>query len=183
LKSLDELRAEHDGIKVMLNILSAIVDLAENGANIDTGHLDQIMEFITVFVDKCHHGKEEQLLFPALTAVGVPQEGGPVGVMLREHASGRNTVQAMSDALANYKVGDKNAIHEFANYARQYINMLNNHIDKENNILYPMGENLLSGEIDARLTEGFESVEREQIGKGKHEQFHEMLHRLKTHYL
>jgi hemerythrin-like domain-containing protein len=35
------------------------------------------MEFLTVFVDKCHHGKEEEFLFPALEAAGIAREGGP----------------------------------------------------------------------------------------------------------
>jgi hemerythrin-like domain-containing protein len=183
VKSIDELRAEHDGIKLMLNILSVIVGQVDNGEVIDTNDLDQSMEFITVFVDHCHHSKEEELLFPALTAAGVPLEGGPVGVMLHEHIQGRRSVQAMSDALARYKAGDKKAIHDFAGNARQYINMLNAHIDKENNVLYPMGEKLLSDEIDARLVEGFSIIERERIGEGKHEQFHEMLQRLKNQYL
>jgi hemerythrin-like domain-containing protein len=183
MKSLDELRAEHDGIKLMLKILSAIVDQAEKGGQVDTDHLNQIMEFMMVFVDNCHHGKEEELLFPALTAAGVPLEGGPVGVMLHEHTLGRRSVQAMFDALADYKAGDEKAIQDFAANARQYINLLNAHIDKENNVLYPMGEKLLSNETDARLLEGFETIEHDRIGEGKHEQFHEMLQRLKNQYL
>ena len=49
-------------------------------------HLDQLFEFFGVFVDRCHHGKEEALLFPALEAVGIGNNGGPIGVMLRERA-------------------------------------------------------------------------------------------------
>lgn len=183
MKSLEELRAEHDGIKVMLNILSTIVAHAETGNDIDTNHLDQLLEFITVFVDKCHHGKEEELLFPAMTAAGIAKQGGPIGVMLSEHTEGRGFVKAMSTALARYKAGDETAIHELIENARHYINMLHVHIDKENNVLYPMAETLLSDTTDAQLMAGFETIERERIGEGKHEQFHDMLHRLKNHYL
>ena len=37
----------------------------------DPQHVDHLLEFFTVFVDKCHHGKEEELLFPALEQIGV----------------------------------------------------------------------------------------------------------------
>jgi hemerythrin-like domain-containing protein len=183
MKSLDELRAEHDGIKVMLNILSAIITQAEQGRKINTEHLDQILEFITVFVDKCHHGKEEDLLFPALKVAGVAEQGGPIGVMLNEHTEGRGFVQAMSAALERYNAGDETAIHDFTESAHHYINMLHVHIDKENTVLYPMAESLLSDATDAQMTEGFETIERERIGQGKHEQFHSMLHQLKDQYL
>jgi hemerythrin-like domain-containing protein len=36
-----------------------------------------MMEFLSVFADTCHHGKEEDFLFPGLEAAGIPNEGGP----------------------------------------------------------------------------------------------------------
>lgn len=50
--------------------------------------LEQLLNFFRVFADLCHHGKEEQYLFPALEAAGIPRESGPAGVMLAEHAEG-----------------------------------------------------------------------------------------------
>jgi len=183
MKSLDELRDEHDGIKLMLNILQSITQQAERSEKVDTNHVAQIMEFITVFVDKCHHGKEEELLFPSLVEMGVMNENGPVGVMLSEHEEGRKYVREMLVTLNQYKNGDKEALEVFCSNAHQYIDMLRAHIEKENNVLYPMGEKLLSEKKDEELIEGFELIERERVGEGKHEQFHKMLHTLKSYYL
>ena len=55
--------------------------------------------FLKEFADKCHHGKEEGILFPALTAAGLPSQGGPVGVMLHEHVEGRALIQEMEKAV------------------------------------------------------------------------------------
>jgi len=165
MKSLDELRDEHDGIKLMLNILQSITQQAERSEKVDTNHVAQIMEFITVFVDKCHHGKEEELLFPSLVEMGVMNENGPVGVMLSEHEEGRKYVREMLVTLNQYKNGDKEALEVFCSNAHQYIDMLRAHIK------------------DDELIEGFELIERERVGEGKHEQFHKMLHTLKSYYL
>lgn len=50
--------------------------------------VDQIVGFPQTFADKCHHGKEERSLFPALVFAGIPKENGPIGVMLHEHTTG-----------------------------------------------------------------------------------------------
>ena len=72
MNPIDELKQEHEGIKLSLEILSRIAQNmqrnVEPGAAEDMGRL---IEFFTVFVDTCHHGKEEELLFPALEDIGV----------------------------------------------------------------------------------------------------------------
>lgn len=183
MKALDELRVEHEDIKVMLNVLSVMVRQLATGKAADTHHLDQIMEFITVFVDQCHHGKEEELLFPRLVQAGVLSEGGPVGVMLQEHMEGRKITRAMRDALNAFKAGDASAGQSFAKNAGDYITLLRAHIDKENNVLYPMGEQLLDTAVDSDLVEGFETIEAQRIGAGKHDAFYAVLHDLKQRYL
>ncbi len=62
----EHLKEEHAGIKLMLDILAKVCDRLESGERVDQGHLDQIPEFLKVFVDKCHRAKEEDILFPAM---------------------------------------------------------------------------------------------------------------------
>lgn len=51
-----------------------------SGKNVPAEELKGIMEFLTVFVDKCHHGKEEDFLFPALEAAGIAKDGATQSV-------------------------------------------------------------------------------------------------------
>jgi hemerythrin-like domain-containing protein len=88
MKATQQLRNEHEGVKVMLIILEQVCRQLEADRNLNEEHFDGILEFLKVFVDKCHHGKEEDLLFPALTAAGIPEDG-PIAVMLQEHEMGR----------------------------------------------------------------------------------------------
>ena len=99
MKPTEELTKEHDAINVMLNIMDRISEKLENGEHVDAEHLEQILEFLRVFADKCHHGKEEDLLFPAMIDAGIPKEGGPIAVMLREHEIGRTHIRNMEEGI------------------------------------------------------------------------------------
>jgi len=179
-----DLKMEHDAVQMTLRVLDKICQQIEkSGEIIDLHHLDQLLEFFKVFVDKCHHGKEEELLFPALENVGVSNSGGPIEVLLHEHQQGREYVQAMNAALGKYVKGERSVVNEFVKSAKGYIKLLNQHIDKENGVLFPLAEKHLSEQAQAKLWEGFEMIETQKIGLGKHEEFHKMLDNLESIYL
>ena len=89
----------------------------------------------------------------------------------------------MADALVRYKKGDSSALQGFAKEARSYGNLLTQHIDKEDQILFPMGERVLPKDVQAKLTEGFEKIEVERMGVGTHEELHKLLDKLEKVYL
>jgi hemerythrin-like domain-containing protein len=103
--------------------------------------------------------------------------------MLLEHGKGRDYVRGMNEAIAGYGRNEANASSRFVENARSYIALLSQHIDKENNILFPWGERVLSEEQKEKLLVAFEKLEHERIGEGKHEEFHELLRRLGDVYL
>lgn len=182
-KATKQLRDEHEGVKIMLGILERVCKKAQESGSLHTAHFTAILEFLKVFVDQCHHAKEEELLFPALEALGIPNEGGPIGVMLHEHAMGRGFIKAMDEAFSEYTRGEKSALAEVIHHAREYISLLLHHIDKENTVLFVMAENILSDAQQEELYEGFERIEENRIGVGKHEEFHELIHTLRDLYL
>jgi hemerythrin-like domain-containing protein len=175
MRPTEDLKSEHEAVLVMLAILDKVAGRLEQKAAVPQEHFDQMLDFLRGFVDKCHHGKEETSLFPAMEAAGVPKEGGPIGVMLSEHEIGRGHVRQMAASAGR----DGSA---FAGAARAYITLLTQHIAKENGVLFPMADRVLSAESQARLEREFEAIEEKVVGAGKHEQFHAMLHRLKTEY-
>jgi hemerythrin-like domain-containing protein len=183
MKSTDELKREHEGVKRMLRVLGAVASKVEAGSPVPHADLDSITEFLSVFVDKCHHAKEEECLFPALEAAGIPREGGPIGVMLSEHAQGRVFIAKLKSAVAGYKSQKTDAPGNMAFAARGYIDLLTRHIEKENEVLFPMADMRLSPADDARLVAAFEVIERDRIGQGKHEEFHRMIKRMEKDYL
>lgn len=183
MRATDDLKSEHQGIELMLTILQTIAGKIGEGEQIGSGQLDSIMEFLSIFVDKCHHAKEEEFLFPALEAAGVPREGGPIGVLLGEHEQGRRLVARLKKAVTNYTSGDKTAAANVQVIVDEYVALLTQHIEKETNVLFAMADAKLDTAKDNELFEAFEQLEKERIGLGKHEEFHALLHRLEHEYV
>lgn len=178
MRPTEQLRNEHEAILSMLTILERVCKKLDSAGEVDSSHLEDIIEFFKVFADKCHHGKEEAHLFPAMEEAGVPRYGGPLGVMLEEHDTERGYVRAMSDGAQRYKSGDDRYSAQFVNSARRYIELLRQHINKENNIVFPLADNSIPPQRQDELQEKFDRVEREIVGKGKHEEFHRLLRQL-----
>lgn len=151
------LRHEHEVILRALGLLERLGRDARAGQPADRETLGRLVEFFKTFTDRCHHGKEEQHLFPALERAGLPRAGGPVGVMLAEHEEGRALLAAM-------RSGPEPAAIE------AYARLLRAHIDKENGVLFPMADQILSDDEQRRLVAAFEAVEHEAVGPGVHEQ-------------
>jgi hemerythrin-like domain-containing protein len=183
MKPTEQLKEEHKAIKLVLKILEKFCEKLESKGKVNPEHLKQTLEFIKGFADKCHHAKEEELLFPAMEEAGIPKQGGPIGVMLLEHTMGRDYVKGMSEAGEKYGAGDQKVSSQIIESARNYIALLTQHIEKEDNILFPMADMSLSKERQENLSKEFESLERERIGIGKHKEFHRLLHNLKSVYL
>jgi len=182
MKATQQLRDEHEGVKIMLSILEQVCQQLKANGSLNKEHFEGILEFLTVFVDTCHHGKEEDLLFPALEAVGVPKEG-PITTALHQHELGRNHVKAMSKSFATFMTGDRSSSQDIMKNAQGYNSLLKDHIEMENSVLFVAADNRLSEEKQDELFEGFEKIEEERIGVGKHEEFHGLIKRLTGIYL
>ncbi|MDD5628053.1 MAG: hemerythrin domain-containing protein [Elusimicrobia bacterium] len=183
MKATEQLMAEHEGILLMLRVLDKLSGQIESGRKVDSKELEKILEFLRVFADKCHHGKEEDVLFPAMEKAGMPRDGGPIAVMLAEHNQGRAFIRGLAEAIGEYGQGDAKAGAGVVENGRGYIALLTQHINKENNILFPMADRLLGEKKQDELAEEFERIEVERIGLGKHEEFHGLLERLETAHL
>ncbi len=93
------LMEEHKAILRLLEVLKKISANLQNGNSVGVGAMEQAIDFIRTFADKCHHAKEEYVLFKFMEERGMPRYGGPIGVMLMEHDQGRSYVSKMAEAV------------------------------------------------------------------------------------
>ncbi len=163
---LEVLKAEHNFIKKMLGILEKICTCLNNPTTLNNEDISFLMNFFETFVEKCHSQKEEQFLFRELEKNGMPADSGPIAVMIYEHNCMKDLLAGMNKAILMGNVA------EFTSLAYQYIDLLRNHIYKEDNVLFNMAEEILPGPTKNALTDSFEKFEREVIGEGVHENFH-----------
>lgn len=169
------LRQDHDAILKMLDATEEVAGQLRNGKQVTPDILSGLLEFFQLFADRCHHGREEDLLFPLLESKGMPRMGGPIGVMLQEHELGRDLVRQMKESGQSYAGGDTAAGARWAAAAMGYVPLLREHIFKENNILFMMAERMLSEEEQRTLAAEFEKAELEKMGAGTHERLHKLM--------
>jgi hemerythrin-like domain-containing protein len=178
MESTEILRQEHRIIEVVLIGLTDIADRAASSQSVQADRARKALEILRNFADRCHHAKEEHQLFRLMERHGMAHGSGPLAVMLREHELGRSHVRAMVEALPKASAGDPQAQSAFAEQARSYVDLLREHIRKEDNVLYPMAEQMLDAEEDRQLVAAFEVIERDEMGEGAHQKYHEWAHEL-----
>jgi hemerythrin-like domain-containing protein len=173
------LMGEHELILQALDALGKRLEEMKEPTPADREYFEKAVEFLREFADKCHHGKEEDILFKRMAERGFPTHGGPIAVMLSEHQTGRAFIRGMAEAAA--KIGsDPRAGSELRANGLGYIELLRNHIAKENQVLFPMADRTLSTEDQHDLAHAFERFEERETGAGVHERMIELLRELQA---
>jgi hemerythrin-like domain-containing protein len=167
-KATDDLRHEHECILSVLDIADDVMK-SNHPEKEKLKFGNDFIYFLSIFTDRCHHGKEEAHLFPTLVLKGVPERDGPVGVMLQEHVTGRAIVSSMRSAVENQDlVNLKQTMSDYATFIR-------NHIAKENNVLFPLADKVIPKEEQDEMAENFDIHEEDVVGHGVHDQLHKMV--------
>ncbi len=175
MKATDVLMKEHEAIRCVLDSLEKACDALDNGKQVPARIFNDILDFIRNFTDRCHHGKEEDRLFPKYIERGMPSGSGPIAVMLAEHQEGRDLIRHASEQYEKWNAGDASASAGMTGALKGYIDLLRNHIVKENQILYPMGDRFITEEDDNWLENEFDLIEEHEMGPGVHEKYHAMI--------
>ena len=104
------LMIEHRLIERMISIIQyALTDIAST-EKIDPIFVDTVVDFVRVYADRTHHGKEEDILFRELRDIPLSDEDQRVmQELIDEHVLGRNTTKAIVEANNRYRNGEESA--------------------------------------------------------------------------
>jgi hemerythrin-like domain-containing protein len=146
--AVDTLKSEH-------RIIEKVLDALELAARreMPAGFYGRAIDFLAAFADRCHHGKEEDRLFPCLERCGIPREGGPIGVMCAEHAMGRAHIRRMREHL------DRGRVDELRRESLEYVALLRQHIRKEDLVLFEMARHVVGAGDAGALSREFEEFD------------------------
>ncbi len=163
--STESLRRDHGLIEKMLKALDTTAVLLKSGKTIPAPILDHMIDFTKNFTIVCHHGKEEDSLFPVLEKSGMPREGGPIARMLFEHEVTKQLASKMEESAKNYlQSGSPDAL---VADIKGYVDHVALHLAKENNRLFMMADMLLqrkAGQVDGDLVRT-EEAKLKELGK------------------
>jgi hemerythrin-like domain-containing protein len=174
VQTVTTLEEEHAAVLLVVTQLERAADAAARGVPVPAAIFADIVEFLRVFVDRCHHAKEETVLFPLLGG-----DGAALTERLRtEHEAGRQLAEQFAAAVRDYTRSGSGTAARLARAARAECDHLCAHVDLETRELLPLVGRTLSGEADAAAEHGFAQVEEQRIGPGTHERLHGMIEHL-----
>jgi len=183
MEPIQVLKDEHRVIERVLDALEGYVKRSDRGAAADDkAELLQFVEFIQEFADRCHHGKEEDILFAEMVEAGFPRDSGPLGVMFHEHDEGRAFVgelKRLGEQAGHWTDADRERL---SRAAFGYIHLLRQHIRKEDGLLYPMAESQLSADVMRSIGQRFHEFEQNRTEAGEHERLHLLGDKLASRY-
>jgi hemerythrin-like domain-containing protein len=163
VSALKVLLEEHVIIMNVIGVLNRAKENLETGKEVPQDFFGKTVDIIRNFADKCHHGKEETVLFPTIKKRDTNQTG-LISLLLEEHEKGREFIRNLGKAI------NENNNNEIIKNIDGYVALLPQHIRRENAV-FPKWINALSEKEKEEIYEKFEEVEERAIGLGKHQEY------------
>ncbi len=179
MKPRGPMMIEHRLIEKMLHIVSKELDAIKKDNEVDPVFIDTIVDFIKIYADRTHHGKEEDILFKALEKKKLDAEDSAMMLdLINDHKQARRVVGQLVDAKKMYLEGDATCSTVVSDSLSFLINFYPKHIEKEDKIFFPNTEIYFSAaELDDMLNDFWE-FDRKMI----HEKYNRLYETLKSHY-
>lgn len=171
MKATDILMEEHRVIETVLTSLEVAANRLSAGQAVPMDFFLKVADFVKGFADGCHHRKEEGVLFVHMAANGLSQETEPLSVFLEEHEEGRRLTRAFRESAERAQNGDSTALSQVIQNALEYVTLLREHIRKEDQMLFPMADNIIPIEQQQQLMADFNRIEQEETGEDIHEKY------------
>ncbi|HEX9672617.1 MAG TPA: hemerythrin domain-containing protein [Burkholderiales bacterium] len=145
-KTMDIIRDEHRSIAAILHGMEYLVDrIRMRKAKIDPRVFRAMIYYLDTFSERMHHPKEDRFLFSALRNRG-GDAAAAVADLEREHAAGGNALRRLEQCLVRYEEGGDREFQAFAEAVAKFVREYRNHMHKEESIVFPMAERLLSAQ-------------------------------------
>jgi hemerythrin-like domain-containing protein len=158
------LMIEHRLIERMLSVIKGVLAEIESKHNVDPVFVDTAVDFIRVYADRTHHGKEEDILFRELNNKQLTAEDRQImEELIEEHLFGRQTTKALVEANTRYRNGDETALTDIAASLQTLTEFYPIHIKKEDKVFFPSSRNYFTDEEDQAMLAEFWEFDRNMI--------------------
>ncbi|MDD3137835.1 MAG: hemerythrin domain-containing protein [Lachnospiraceae bacterium] len=168
MNSIDLMVQEHENILALVKVIRNACCRILEGDSVDVDDFRDMITFARTYADQHHHGKEEQILFREMmdrlgpTAVNLIQHG-----MYVEHDMGRFHLGELEQALERYEAtqNTEDKLEILVN-SGAWANLLQRHIDKEDNVVYTFARRSLADDILQSIDSEVERFEVQAEGDG-----------------
>jgi hemerythrin-like domain-containing protein len=158
------LMIEHRLIERMISVIKHNLTQIESTREADPVFVDTAVDFIRTYADRTHHGKEEDILFRNLGKRNLSTDDQRVmQELIDEHVFGRRTTQALVNANARYRNGDKTALRDIISKLRTITEFYPEHIEKEDRVFFPSCRTYFTDEEDQAMLAKFWEFDQKMI--------------------
>jgi hemerythrin-like domain-containing protein len=155
-------------------IRKEVLRMEEKGA-VDSRFVEVIVDFIRVYVDRCHHGKEEGILFRELSKKPISNEHATMMKgLIEEHVYARKTTSNLEQANLRYANGAVEARQDVAKFLSDLAEFYTKHIEKEEKLFFYPSMGYFSAQEQEMMLQEFWDFDRRLV----HENYSRVLNGL-----
>lgn len=164
MQSRGPLMIEHRLIERMLSVIKTVMVKVKSEHKIDPVFVDTAVDFIRVYADQTHHGKEEDILFRKLKTKNLSAvDRRLMDELIDEHIYSRQTTTELEEANKRYRNGDQTALSDIINKFKDLTEFYPVHIGKEDKIFFPSSMTYFTDEEDKAMLAEFYESDRKMI--------------------
>ena len=178
----ENLIKEHEEINELLDIMSKIAMKIKSKDVFYPNDVEEIIDYLIIIIDKSHHGKEDEVFYPELISSGIPNEKAPLSIINYEHTLAKRYLKDISSCVVNCKIGNDFSGELLADSLTNYVVVIKNHIQREEEIVFPIANEVLSSEKQNEISQRFEAIEQNNISLSFFDRFNKLLKKLKVKY-
>ena len=158
LLPIGPLMREHRLIERMVNIINDLEIKIKEQKEIDSNFIEVVVDFFRTYADKCHHGKEEDILFKRLAEKNLKNNHRKImKELINGHAFARKTVAKLEQKNEKYRNGSKSTFNEIKELLNDLLIFYPKHIEKEDkHFFYPCMNYFSEFELDKMLNDFWE---------------------------
>lgn len=176
---IGELMTEHRLIQRVIGDMVEIVHRIDSGARVDSRQIDVIVDFLRTYADKCHHGKEEDILFARLAEKDLrPEHDAMMQDLIEGHRYARKKTGILATANEGYAGGDDRALSAMRDALQSLVDFYPEHIEDEDHGFFKPAMEYFSAEEKVDLEDAFEQFDRAMI----HETYRHTVEELEASY-
>ena len=173
-----DLKGEHDAIIIILAAMKKIASDILDRKHFDLFRIAQIVDFLKTYINRAHHDKEEEILFPALLECDAPWITDTINLLMDEHIIARGYMKAIDSNLREYIDGRAYALESMASGMLNYVSLEENHIKVENQALLPLADRYLNKTKLECISLDFKHIQKREIGQFQHLEYYILLRKL-----
>jgi hemerythrin-like domain-containing protein len=171
------LMIEHRLIERMVKWMADQLPRIEDHKEMKVESLSEAIDFIRTYADRCHHGKEEDILFRDLGRKPLaPEHKKIMDELIEEHIAARKMVRRLTGAKERYARGEKEGLPEITACLGELVKFYPSHIKKEDQHFFIPAMGYFTPKEKDDMLQDFWTFDRNLI----HEKYKQMLEKFEA---